>query len=90
MNVNGVWKVVATDSSWETKFKWARSGVSESVVTIEWDVPASAATGQYRIRYYGDHRNVLQQITPFTGTSSAFNVVASTVKNEKRGIRNSH
>ncbi|KAL6055923.1 Neutral ceramidase [Balamuthia mandrillaris] len=69
------WQVVATDGSWETKFKWESYFVLASLVTVEWEIPEDAALGTYRIRTYGAAK-VFGNIKPFTGTSSTFTVTA--------------
>nr|XP_002121814.1 putative neutral ceramidase C isoform X1 [Ciona intestinalis] len=46
----------------------------ESYVTIEWDIPVDEASGTYRIVYHGDYMDVDGSITPFTGTTSEFDV----------------
>lgn len=67
------WRTVADDGDWSTTFRWTRSGLAASKVTIGWEVPASAA-GTYRIRYHGDARDPLGRVRSFTGTSAAFEV----------------
>lgn len=68
------WVRVADDGDWSTKFRWARDGIAASKVTITWDIPAGAPAGTYRIRYFGDARNLLGTVNPITGTSPAFTV----------------
>lgn len=68
------WERVADDGDWSTKFRWERSGVSASRVTITWDVPRGTPAGTYRIRYFGDARSLLGTVRPVAGTSPTFTV----------------
>jgi len=68
------WVVVADDGNWETKYKWQEVWVFESLVTVEWDVPVDQVTGSYRIRTFGYSRDLLQNLTPYTGTSRTFSI----------------
>ncbi|MDQ1645901.1 MAG: neutral ceramidase [Cryptosporangiaceae bacterium] len=72
--VNGQWVSVADDGDWSTIYRWARSSVADSIATITWAIPADASPGTYRIVHYGDSKNLLGTITPFTGTSRTFTV----------------
>ena len=72
--VGTTWQRVADDGDWSTKFRWARDGIAASKVTITWDVPPGTASGSYRIRYFGDARNLLGTVSSFTGTSPVFGV----------------
>ncbi|XP_065884102.1 uncharacterized protein [Dysidea avara] len=76
-STNSDWKVVHTDASWETRFRWKHTSeiTGESLATVEWDIPSSALTGTYRIQHFGNHKNVLEKITPYTGVSSQFQVM---------------
>lgn len=71
------WKVVFTDADWETKFFWFRKQDLSpySYARIEWTIPKEAEPGTYRIRYFGDHKDIFGQITSFSGSSINFNVV---------------
>jgi hypothetical protein len=42
MSTNGgsQWNPVLLDGDWETKFHWAKGGLMESVITLEWDIPS--------------------------------------------------
>ena len=70
----GKWVVVHTDSAWETKLKWKRHLVAESIVSVEWAIETSAKAGNYRIQHFGDAKSLGGTITPFTGTSNTFAV----------------
>uniref|UniRef100_F6QEE6 Neutral ceramidase n=1 Tax=Ciona intestinalis TaxID=7719 RepID=F6QEE6_CIOIN len=76
--VGRAWKTVYTDADWSTKFSWEeKNSIAppvESYVTIEWDIPVDEASGTYRIVYHGDYMDVDGSITPFTGTTSEFDV----------------
>lgn len=67
---------VITLSSFERRFIWTRNrtllGTSE--VTIIWDIPPQTEPGVYRIRYFGDYKNFVQQIVAFEGTTKSFRV----------------
>lgn len=71
------WKVVFTDSQWETKFEWKHTSLllGESEVTITWDIPQTQAPGTYRIQYFGDAKSLDQKISSFTGKSMDFKVM---------------
>eukprot|EP00164_Ancoracysta_twista_P004307 GFYU01005800.1.p1 GENE.GFYU01005800.1~~GFYU01005800.1.p1 ORF type:complete len:712 (+),score=286.13 GFYU01005800.1:172-2307(+) len=71
---NGNWKVIANDGNWETTFHWARHGVSESIITITWDIPADADAGVYRIGHFGNSRSILQSVKAYSGYTKEFNV----------------
>ncbi|OTF72498.1 hypothetical protein BLA29_005063, partial [Euroglyphus maynei] len=74
---NDEWIVVATDAHWETKFTWHRDSglLGTSDATIEWDIPAHTKPGLYRIKYFGDHKNIIGTIQEFEGASREFKVV---------------
>lgn len=80
-----VYKTVANDADWSTKFKWIVGsqhpldfGVKrESTVVLSWDIPTDALEGTYRICYHGDHKTVKGgKVIPFSGCSSDFLVNA--------------
>ena len=73
---NGDWSVIATDSEWETKFKWVRTNYIEgkSNAVISWDIPADTKPGKYRIKHFGFSKHLIGGVTPFTGTSDQFSV----------------
>jgi neutral ceramidase len=71
--VGSNWQVVLTDSHWETKFFWARHGLSESLITITWDIDWSTTPGTYRIKTFGSSK-WFGTITPYEGTSGTFTV----------------
>ncbi len=68
------WQTVATDSQWQTLFRWKREYLGVSTAEITWTVPADAASGTYRIVHHGDAKSLTGAIQPFTGTSRTFTV----------------
>lgn len=73
--VNGAWVTVARDWDPETRYIWQRDGIANSKVTIEWDIPADAAPGQYRLRHSGHWKSGWTgNIHSYAGTSRAFTV----------------
>lgn len=69
------WVTVASDWDPETKYMWARDGVANSKVTIKWSIPSTTASGQYRIRHYGNWKSGWTgAISSYTGTSRTFTV----------------
>lgn len=71
------WRTVADDGHWNTQYRWVRVDPvwGTSKAAISWDIPADAATGQYRIRHYGDYKNGWDgSIRALTGTSRTFQV----------------
>ncbi len=63
--------VVRRDCDPDTKFIWKRNGAAYSKVTISWNT-LGAEPGKYIIRYFGDYKNLLGSIHPFTGVSREF------------------
>jgi len=72
---NGNWVVILTDGDFETQFHWARRFIAESLVTITWTIPADADSGTYRISTFGVSKDIIGDLTPYSGTSSTFQVV---------------
>ena len=70
----GNWNIIATDANWETKYKWEEVWILQSLVTVEWNIPTDALSGTYRIQTFGYSRDLLQNLTPFTGTSREFKI----------------
>jgi len=65
------WRVMLTDSHFETKYFWSRRFISESLITITWDIASETEPGSYRIKVFGSSK-WFGTITPFEGTSSTF------------------
>lgn len=76
---NTTWTQVRSDYDWYLVYTWERTNsvLGYSEVTISWETEAYAEPGIYRIRYYGDQKNILGTITAFTGTSDSFELVSS-------------
>jgi len=71
----GSWVTVADDGDWSTIYRWARSGIANSLAKITWTIPADAPAGSYRIVHYGDYKNGWTgKISPFTGSSRTFTI----------------
>ncbi|OTA70539.1 Neutral/alkaline nonlysosomal ceramidase [Hypoxylon sp. EC38] len=69
------WKVVRDDSDWHLVFRWRRLSelLATSEVEITWETADPwAEPGRYRIRYFGDAKNLAGQITEFEGVSGEF------------------
>ncbi|KAH6647662.1 Neutral/alkaline nonlysosomal ceramidase [Truncatella angustata] len=69
------WNQVRDDSDWSLVYTWNRTNfiLGYSDVTISWETESTADPGTYRIRYYGDWKNLIGGgITAFTGTSNSF------------------
>nr|XP_023018453.1 neutral ceramidase [Leptinotarsa decemlineata] len=69
-------EIIATDSSWETKFIWKRTenvkGSSEA--EIHWKITNDVEPGTYRIRHYGSYKYFLGGIYPYQGKTKEFTV----------------
>ncbi|TAK97296.1 MAG: alkaline ceramidase, partial [Aquabacterium sp.] len=72
--VGGNWVAVADDGDWSTRYRWTRTFGAESAADLSWTIPQGTPAGSYRIVHYGDAKNLIGTITPFTGTSSVFQV----------------
>lgn len=73
---SGTWVTVAVDGNYETKFKWTRVGLDQSLCTCEWDVTDIAVPGTYRIMHKGVSKALGDILTPYEGFSSTFVVTA--------------
>ncbi|KAK9765121.1 Neutral ceramidase [Basidiobolus ranarum] len=67
------WKRIKNDGDWSTKFQWKRKGISESVVTIQWQIESDTKPGFYRIGYFGANK-AFGKISSHFGYSSTFEV----------------
>ena len=81
---DGKWELHAADGDVETRIS-AEPAAKHKLVSVSWFVPASAATGSYRIRHMGAswHEPTLHlpltchgHPVPYQGSSSPFNVIA--------------
>lgn len=73
-HTGAAWKTVAQDGDWETQFRWQRVLPASSTVTVEWSIPPGAPLGAYRIVHAGVAKGPSQQLSPYSGTSSTFQV----------------
>eukprot|EP01114_Cavostelium_apophysatum_P007011 TRINITY_DN1866_c0_g1_i1.p1 TRINITY_DN1866_c0_g1~~TRINITY_DN1866_c0_g1_i1.p1 ORF type:complete len:766 (-),score=167.78 TRINITY_DN1866_c0_g1_i1:1192-3147(-) len=70
---NGSWTTILTDGDPETRFRWVRHGLAESLVTVEWDIP-EGTTGTFRLNTFGTSKDLFGKLSPYQGTSSTFTV----------------
>ena len=72
--VNGQWTRVRDDADWFLVYTWRRTNfiLGYSEVDITWETAGNAAPGTYRIKYYGDSKNLLGTVRSFEGTSNSF------------------
>jgi neutral ceramidase len=68
------WQTWATDGDWSTRYRWRRTLGAASVADIDWAIPAGTPPGRYRIVHQGDAKNLIGQVSPFTGQTRAFAV----------------
>lgn len=69
------WTEVRDDSDWSLVYTWTRTNtiLAYSDVTISWETETDADPGTYRIKYYGDWKNIIGGgITAFEGASNTF------------------
>ncbi|CAG0890551.1 unnamed protein product [Darwinula stevensoni] len=73
----GEWERIAVDANWETKYEWENTNffLGESVAHITWHVPADATPGTYKIRHFGEQKDIFKAITSFEGECPQFQVV---------------
>lgn len=78
VNSSGVWEVVATDASWDTRFIWDRVSLllGTSLSTVKWDIPHDTPEGTYRITHTGHSKNLFFGISQYYGVTEPFEVVA--------------
>lgn len=74
---DGSWKVIATDSEFETRFIHNRSSMFSLhyTATVEWRPAQSlkqVISGSYRLRHFGDRKHFTGRVTSFEGTSQVF------------------
>ena len=72
--ISGTWTQVRDDADWSLVYTWYRDDglTGTSHVVISWESETTAAAGTYRIKYYGDSKNLFGTISAFTGTSNNF------------------
>lgn len=67
------WIPAAYDWDPETAYKWDRSGIAYSKITIEWTIPGGVEPGEYRIRHFGHSKSWWSgDIEPYKGSSRSF------------------
>ncbi|XP_022999686.1 neutral ceramidase 2-like [Cucurbita maxima] len=69
------WTPVYDDDDFSLVFKWAldNNTFTNSLATIEWDIPTDANPGVYRLRHFGSSKSAINSTNIyFTGASSAF------------------
>ncbi|KKY22602.1 putative neutral ceramidase [Phaeomoniella chlamydospora] len=73
---NGAWETYRTDKDWSLLFKWNRTDelLGTSSVSLVWEIEDTAESGSYRMRYWGDAKDILGDITSFNGTGGTFTV----------------
>lgn len=70
------WVIVARDNDPHAWYQWARDGVANSKVTIQWTIPSSATPGTYRIYHRGHWKSGWDgSINAYSGTSRNFTVL---------------
>lgn len=57
--VNQTWVPILTDDDLETRFLWRRQLIDNSIITVEWDIPATqpSSADLYRLRHVGVKKN---------------------------------
>lgn len=71
------WETVRDDSDWGLIFRWRRMSrlLGTSEVEITWEIEDWAPPGEYRLKYYGDAKQLLdKKMMAFEGTSRTFYV----------------
>ncbi|KAL1956640.1 hypothetical protein VTO42DRAFT_6987 [Malbranchea cinnamomea] len=79
------WEQVRSDADWNLVYRWDRKStiLGTSEVTIEWLIeddyysvgnPRMVENGKYRLRYYGDAKQLNGKITAFEGIGPTFNI----------------
>lgn len=74
------WTAVADDGDWSTKLRWSSPTKGVSLITIDWDIPADTPPGAFRIRWFGDARDVSGRLTPVEGSTETFKVAGSATR----------
>lgn len=68
------WTPIFTDLDPCTIYRWQRDFIANSKITITWNIPADTEPGEYRLRHYGDAKDIGGTIRPYQGTSRSFRV----------------
>lgn len=77
MGADGVWRRVRDDQDWFLTYEWERTNflLGYSEVTIRWETGEyddGPAAGTYRLRYFGDSRDLFGQLRQFEGVTDSF------------------
>ncbi|KAH7319805.1 ceramidase family protein [Stachybotrys elegans] len=72
--VGGTWTRVRDDADWFLVFTWRRTNwlLGYSEVDVTWETAGNASPGTYRLKYYGDSKNLLGTVRAFEGTTNSF------------------
>uniref|UniRef100_K3WW18 Neutral ceramidase n=1 Tax=Globisporangium ultimum (strain ATCC 200006 / CBS 805.95 / DAOM BR144) TaxID=431595 RepID=K3WW18_GLOUD len=78
---NGKFATLLTDSHWDVRFRWHRTGLTESTSVCEWHLRGGRSssllgTGRYRIRHRGFYKHLMGAVHAYEGVSSSFFVGA--------------
>jgi neutral ceramidase len=68
------WQPVRFDWDVDTYLTWENIGLLRSIVSFEWQIPANAQSGKYRIVYESDAHPLIGQARRFKGVSREFEV----------------
>jgi hypothetical protein len=68
------WNTVYTDLDPCTVYKWERDFIANSKITIKWYIPEDTPPGEYRIKHYGNNKDIAGKISSYEGTSNVFKV----------------
>ena len=69
------WEVACNDWDPDTRYIWNRHAIFGSKITVEWDIPANAQPGWYRIKHAGHEKSGWTgAISPYSGTSNSFQI----------------
>ncbi|KAI0164390.1 Neutral/alkaline nonlysosomal ceramidase [Hypoxylon sp. FL1284] len=75
----GRWEAVRDDSDFHLVFGWRRTsellGTSEALVSWETAADPWAEPGRYRLRYFGNAKSLVGEVTEFEGVSGVFELV---------------
>lgn len=71
---DGKWTRVRSDEDWNLVYTWTRTNfvLGYSEVVLSWETGADEAAGAYRLRYFGDSKNLLGKVSGFEGVSNSF------------------
>ncbi|MBM3847530.1 MAG: hypothetical protein FJ405_14760, partial [Verrucomicrobia bacterium] len=69
------WDTVRTDADWDTRYRWARVGISASQSIVDWVIGADAPLGTYRLVHRGLALGTQGVIVTYQGITPTFQVV---------------